>query len=104
MKSNLRVLYGTTLAKYSKFKSRYDKNVRNGHFNDLSDRKKSQIISKLKRLYNRLCQLRLQLKLAAATGILSLTLSASQAQQLGPFVQNDTKNPFVNANQLPENG
>lgn len=94
MKSNLRVLYGTTLAKYSKFKSRYDKNVRNGHFKDLSDRKKSQIISKLKRLFNRLCQLRLQLKLAAATGILCLTLSTTQAQQLGPFVQNDIKNPL----------
>jgi gliding motility-associated-like protein len=101
MKSNLRVLYGTTLAKYSKFKSRYDKNVRNGHFKDLSDRKKSQIISKLKRLYNRLCQLRLQLKLAAATGILALGLTATQsatAQQLGPFVQNDAKNPFFRTN------
>ncbi|MEQ8476441.1 FG-GAP-like repeat-containing protein [Fulvivirga sp.] len=97
MKSNLRVLYGTTLAKYSKFKSRYDKNVRNGHFKDLSDRKKSQIISKLKRLYNRLCQLRLQLKLAAATGILALGLTATQsatAQQLGPFVVSEEKNPL----------
>lgn len=94
MKSNLRVLYRTTLAKYSKFKSRYDKNLKNGHFYELSQRKQSQIIARLRRLYQRLSQLKLQLKLAAATGILSLSLSTTEAQQLGPFVQNDVKNPF----------
>ena len=101
MNNHLRVLYRTTLAKYSKFRRRYEKNLQNGSFDSFSARKQSQIISRLKRLFQRLQQLKLQLKVAAATGVLSLSLSVGQAQQLGPFVENTAKNPIRSP--LPQN-
>ncbi|QSE96214.1 FG-GAP-like repeat-containing protein [Fulvivirga lutea] len=96
MKRQNQQLYSASLAKYRKFRERYLKNVQNGRFFKFSSKKKHQIISRLKRLYNRLIQLKFQLKFAAAAGSLSLIIAAGgvKAQELGPFVQNDVKNPF----------
>ncbi|MEP2770577.1 MAG: VCBS repeat-containing protein [Fulvivirga sp.] len=96
MNNNLRLLYKNTLSKYRKFKSRYDKNLKTGRFYEISSRKQHQIVARLKKLHHRLMQLQWQLKLAAATGVLALSLQVSpvQSQQLGPFVQNDLNNPF----------
>lgn len=96
MNNNLQLLYKNTLSKYRKFKSRYDKNLRTGRFNEISSRKQHLIVARLKKLYNRLLKLKWQLKLAVASGAIALSLhtAPAQAQQLGPFVQNDIKNPF----------
>ncbi len=97
MNSNLQLLYKSTLTKYKKFKSRFDKNVSSGHFYELSHKAQHQIISRLERLKRRLSDLKTQLKLALVSGALVICLSTtSQAQQLGPFVQNDEKNPIRN--------
>ncbi len=96
MRNNLQLLYNSTLSKYRKFKKRYDKNIQSGQFYEISNRKQHQIVCRLKRLYNRLLQLKWQLKVAIATGVLAISLQGAptQAQQLGPFVQEDSKNPF----------
>ncbi|HNP18530.1 MAG TPA: FG-GAP-like repeat-containing protein [Fulvivirga sp.] len=95
MNNNLQLLYNSTLSKYKKFKSRFDKNVSSGHFYELSQKAQHQIITRLERLKRRLSNLKTQLKLALVSGALVFCLSTTtQAQQLGPFVQNDIKNPF----------
>ena len=92
----LQVLYRDTLKKYRKFSRRLERNVSNGRFEQLSERKQSQIRSRISRLLRRLEDLKLQLKIAAVTGALVLGLSAGsvKGQGLGPFNRNDQDNPL----------
>lgn len=96
MHTNLQEVYSWTLRKYRKYRIRLKRNLKNGRFYELSERKQQEVLSRIERLKKRLSQLKLQLKVAAATGIISATLSvsSSQAQQLGPFVENEDKNPL----------
>lgn len=94
----LRNLYLTTSGKYQKFRVRFDKAIQSGRFQKLSKRKQSSLITRLKKLYERLKSLQTQLRIAGAGAALALTLSVSnpiQAQNgLGPFVRNDALNPL----------
>ncbi len=88
-------LYFATSAKYRKLKARVDKSIQSGRFKKLSQRKRTSLLAKLKRLYKRLRDLHLQLKLAGATAAFSLVTSfGASAQTPGPFVQNDAANPL----------
>lgn len=92
--SHLLVLYESTLKKYHKYKKRLEKNVANGQFDYYSQKRKTTIIRRIQRLLRRLGELKTQIKLAAACGALALSLGTANGQQLGPFVQNDSINPF----------
>lgn len=88
-------LYSSASGKYLKFKTRLDRAVRSGKFRKLSRRKQSTLLHRLRKLYDRLKSLHVQLKVAgAALGITLMASSASQAQTLGPFVrdENNTRN------------
>ena len=92
----LQSLYTSTSGKYRKLKGRFDKAVNTGRFQKLNKRKRSFLVSRLKKLYERLKSLHTQLKLASAVagfaGILSVS-SPAQAQ-VGPFERNDANNPL----------
>lgn len=94
----LQSLYSTTSGKYLKFKVRFDKAIHSGRFYKLSKRKQSSLISRLKRLFERLKSLQTQLRLAGAGAALAMTLAISspvKAQStLGPFERNNVLNPF----------
>lgn len=94
----LRNLYFSASGKYLKFKNRFDKAIHSGRFYKLNKRKQSSLVSRLKRLYERLKSLQTQLRLAGAGAALAVTLAVSnpvQAQSsLGPFERNDVLNPF----------
>ncbi len=94
----LQSLYSAASGKYLKYKARFDKAIHSGRFYKLNKRKQSSLISRLKRLYERLKSLQTQLRIAGAGAALALTLSVSnplQAQSsLGPFERNDALNPF----------
>lgn len=96
MQRNIKELYHSTFKKYRKYKSRYDNNLSNGRFFELSNRRQIEIIDRLKKIFARLRQLKFQLKLAAASGVISIALSTSpvQSQQLGPFIENEGANPI----------
>ncbi len=90
-------LYTTTSGKYLKFKTRLDKALQTGRFYKFSKRKQSSLISRLKRLFERLKSLHTQLRLAGAGAAFALTFSLSteiKAQSLGPFTVNDAANPL----------
>lgn len=92
----LRTLYTSTFGKYIKFKHRYDKAVESGKFKKLSRAKQSQLIGRLRKLYDRLKSLQMQLKLLGAGAAFSLTLSFSNpaTAQTPAFVRNDVGNPL----------
>ncbi len=94
----LQSLYLSAAGKYRKFKVRFDKAIHSGRFYKLNKRSQSSLISRLKRLYERLKSLQTQLRLAGASAAFALTLSISnpvQAQNLvGPFERNDDANPL----------
>ena len=99
MKRNFLIqhLYSATSAKYLKFKVRLDKARQSGRFYKFSRRKQHSLIVRLKRLFERLKSLGVQLRLAGAGAAFALTLSLSNraaAQTLGPFVINDVANPL----------
>ena len=72
MNQHLHVLYRTTLAKYTKFKTRYKKNIQSGSFYRLSSKKQKQITHRLQRLLNRLNHLKWQLKIETVRSMLPL--------------------------------
>lgn len=92
----LQHLYSSASGKYLKFKSRYEKAIQNGRFYKLNKRKQSILVSRLKKLYERLRSLHTQLRLAGAGLALTLAISSTTLAQgtLGPFVRNDAANPF----------
>lgn len=94
----LRNLYSSASEKYLKFKIRFDKAIQNGRFYKLNKKKQSSLVSRLKKLYERLKSLQAQLRMLGAGAALSLTLALSNSVQsqstLGPFEENDTDNPF----------
>ena len=94
----LKNLYSSASGKYLKFKARLDKAIHSGRFYKLNKRKQSSLVSRLKKLYERLKSLQAQLRIAGAGAALALTLSVSnpaQAQSsLGPFTKNDAANPL----------
>jgi gliding motility-associated-like protein len=94
----LQTLYSSAFGKYAKFKYRFDKAVQSGKFKKLHKRKQASLISRLKRLYDRLKSLQTQLRLAGAGAAFSLAVSLSNpvsAQSgLGPFERNDAANPL----------
>lgn len=94
----LQSLYSSASGRYLKFKIRLDKAIHNGRFHKLNKRKQSSLISRLKRLYERLKSLQTQLRIAGASAAFALTLSVSnpaQAQNsVGPIERNDDANPL----------
>jgi len=91
----LQSLYSSASGKYLKFKIRLDKAIHNGRFHKLNKRKQSSLISRLKRLYERLKSLQTQLRIAGATAAFALTLSVSNpVQAQGPLERNDSANPL----------
>ena len=62
----------------------------------LSLKKRKAVVTRIKRLKRRLEQLSLQLKLGFSAASISLVLSSASlnAQELGPFVENQPANPF----------
>jgi len=94
----LQSLYSSASGKYLKFKERFDKAVHSGRFYKLNRRKQSSLVSRLKRLYERLKSLQTQLRIAGAGAAFALTLSISnplQAQNsVGPLERNDGANPL----------
>jgi len=95
--NHLYLLYRETLRKYRKFSFRFKKSLKNGSFGQLVPRAQKKIIARLKKLKRRLEQLSLQLKIAAATGGLILTLNVGTTlgqAGLGPFNENSSMNPL----------
>lgn len=94
----LQRLYLNTSGKYLKFKQRLDKAVSNGRFYKLPKRKQSSLVSRLRKLFERLRSLQAQLRIAGAGAALALTLSVSSSlkaqSSLGPFERNDQTNPL----------
>lgn len=90
-------IYQSSRDKYLKFKSRLDKHIASGKFNKLTQYQRHKLLSRLKRLQNRVLQLHAQLKLAVASGALALVLNASPAEaqtSIGPFERNYLDNPL----------
>lgn len=96
MDNHLHILYRHTLAKYKKYRSRFRKSLKSGLYYEYSEKKQRQIVQRIDKLKQRLSSLQWQLKLALASGTLAMSLSLSgvNAQQLGPFVPNEPKNPL----------
>jgi gliding motility-associated-like protein len=94
----LHTLYSSAFGKYAKFRHRFDKVVQSGKFKKLSRGKQSSLISRLRKLYERLKSLQTQLRLAGAGAAFSLVAAFSNpvsAQTgLGPFERNNAANPL----------
>lgn len=94
----LQSLYLSASGKYRKYKTRLDKAVHTGRFYKLNKRKQSYLVSRLRRLYEKLKSLQTQLRIAGAGTALTLTLAIANPAQsqstLGPFVKNDALNPL----------
>lgn len=94
----LKNLYSSASGKYLKFKIRFDKAVQSGRFRNLTKRKQSSLISRLKKLYEKVKLLQAQLRIAGAGAAFSLTLSLSNSAHAqsspGPFESNDPANPL----------
>lgn len=93
----LQTLYSSAFGKYTKFKLRFDKAIHSGKFKKLSRRKQASLISRLKKLFERLRSLKTQLRIAGAGAALSLAVTLGNpvsAQGLGPFERNDALNPL----------
>lgn len=91
----LQTLYSSAFGKYTKFKMRFDKAVQSGKFKKLSRRKQASLISRLKKLVERLRSLKTQLRIAGAGLALSLTAAFSNpVAAQGPFERNDANNPL----------
>jgi len=95
--NTLYLLYRRTKDKFDKLNSRYRRKLSKGTFSNLQDRDRYKTLSRLRRLYRKLCQLRHQLKLAAAAGsiILSTAFLEAEAQTsaLGPFMERGADSP-----------
>lgn len=95
----LQTLYSSAFGKYIKFRNRFDRAIQSGKFKKLSKRKQSSLVSRLRKLYERLKSLHTQLRIAGAGASLVLTLALSnpaQAQNtIGPFEKRDAANPFL---------
>ncbi len=96
MSPNTKVLYANAYRKYKKFHLRYKKSISTGLFSRYSQKKQRLILERIAKLKRRLEDLKLQLKLGVAAGALSIMTSvgSAQAQQIGPFVREDSKNPL----------
>jgi len=97
--SSLFWLFKETSGKYRKFRSRLQRNIKNGSFKKFSQRKQRQLLKRIERLKRRLEQLQWQLKLALGSGALMMALSCSsvQAQGIGPYISNESVNPLASA-------
>src|SRR5688500_14344013 len=97
-------LYHAANGKYLKFKSRVDKAVHSGRFQQLSQRKRFSLIQRLRKLRDRIRKLYFQLKLAGAGVAASLAFSlinpANAQTTLGPYEEiarseNPLRPPFL---------
>ncbi len=91
------IRYKALRSKFLKFKERYNKSIQKGTFESLSRYQQHKIIKRLRRLYNQLRQLELNLKMGVAAGTVAFALftgNISKAQELGPFVENPIKHPL----------
>jgi gliding motility-associated-like protein len=97
-------LYHAANGKYLKFKSRVDKAVHSGKFQQLSQRKRFSLIQRLRKLRDRIRKLYFQLKLAGAGVAASLAFSlmnpANAQTTLGPYEEivrseNPLRPPFL---------
>ncbi|MEQ8926240.1 MAG: FG-GAP-like repeat-containing protein [Fulvivirga sp.] len=98
-------LYRSTRKKYLKFLSRYKKAISSKTNGSTTFRYQRKLANTLNRLYRQLKSLELKLKLGFAVGSIAFALhfNTANAQQLGPFVQNDQNNPFKSGISLDNN-
>ncbi len=95
--SLLRTLYTSTSGKYLKLKVRLEKARQSGRFYTLSKRKQRSLVQRLIKLFERLKSLQTQLRLSGIGAAIALAMSATPANaqsSLGPFVQENSKNPL----------
>ncbi len=87
--------FSETLLKYKKFRKRLDKKIQTGVFYKLSRKKQNNLINRVKKLFNKLSNLKNALKLATAGATMALALNAGQvnAQKFNkaPFLQKQNK-------------
>jgi len=87
--------YQETKSKYLKFSVRLQKSYETGEFYRLPGKKQNWLVSRVKKLWEKLKTLEKQLKLAIAAGTITLLLTFSDATQAQPnFVLSPDKNPM----------
>ena len=91
--SHLLAFYPSTGQKYQEYNQRLERSVSDGQF-DRYSKKRQNTIHRYSEKLLRLQELRTQVMLAVLLGALVLNLAPAKAQQLGPFVRNDSLNPF----------
>ncbi len=99
MSKSLILSFNSAVAKYSRLSNKVRKSINRGEFWRFTRHKRHQLLSKIERLRRRIAELRLQLKLAGAglaAGLMVMASPDANAQKttLGPFVENQRKNPF----------
>ena len=95
MNSFLLRQYQETKSKYLKFSGRLQKSYETGEFYRLPGKKQNWLVSRVKKLWEKLQMLEKQLKLAIAAGTITLLLTFSDATQAQPnFVLAPDKNPM----------
>lgn len=94
--------YFETNSKYSKLKKRFDKKVKSGVFYKLSTNKQRSLVARLRKLFEKLLQLKQMLKLAAAGATIGMILTAGQANAQDFKMQKPFKGKFLTEQQSPK--
>lgn len=94
--SLLRTLYTSASGKYLKLKKRLDKARQSGRFYTFSKRKQHSLVQRLNRLWEQVKSFQNQLRLSGTGAAIALAMASSpaDAQELGPFSKEDSKNPL----------
>ncbi len=94
--SLLRTLYTSASGKYLKLKKRLDKARQSGRFYTFSKRKQHSLVQRLNRLWEQVKSFQNQLRLSGIGAAIALAMASSpaEAQELGPFSKEDSKNPL----------
>lgn len=84
MKNYLLRNYNETKAKYSKFRTRLERRMKDGSFYQMSVKKQRQLINRVKKLFEKLKELQLALKLGTAglTAAMALSFGTISAQEV----------------------
>ncbi|HMJ68086.1 MAG TPA: FG-GAP-like repeat-containing protein [Cyclobacteriaceae bacterium] len=96
MSSSLLLSFNSATAKYSRLNKKIRKSINSGEFWRYTSRKRHHLLHKIERLRLRLAELKLAVRLAGAGLAAGLMMMGgeSQAQTLGPFVNNPLENPL----------
>lgn len=94
--------YFETNSKYSKLKKRFDRKVKSGDFYELSTHKQRNLLARLRKLFEKLLQLKRMLKLAAAGATIGMVLTAGQANAQDFKMQKPFNKKFITEQQSPK--